>query len=71
MGVLGLACFGEIFWHARLVKVRGAVEGHPFRAPFMAMGGGKHMLPMKAEIRKAIGKDVGDVVTVILEERIK
>jgi hypothetical protein len=37
----------------------------------MAMGGGKHMLPMKAETRKAIGKDVGDTVTVIVEERIK
>jgi Domain of unknown function (DUF1905) len=34
------------------------------------MGGGKHMLPVKAEIREAIGKDVDDVVTVILEERI-
>jgi hypothetical protein len=35
------------------------------------MGGGKHMLPMQAEIRKAIGKDVGDTVTVIVEERIR
>jgi flagellar basal body L-ring protein FlgH len=29
------------------------------------------MLPVKADIREAIGKDVGDVVTVILEERIE
>ena len=36
----------------------------------MAMGDGKHMLPVKAEIREAIGKDVGDVVTVNLEGRI-
>jgi Domain of unknown function (DUF1905) len=28
------------------------------------------MLPMKAEIREAIGKDTGDTVTVTLEERI-
>ena len=54
-----------------LVKVRGRIEGHPFRASFMATGGGKHMLPVKAEIREAIGKDVGDVVTVVLEERIE
>jgi Domain of unknown function (DUF1905) len=54
-----------------LVKVRGRIEGHPFRASFMAMGGGKHMLPVKAEIREAIGEGVGDVATVILEERIE
>jgi Domain of unknown function (DUF1905) len=54
-----------------LVKVRGKIDGRPFRASFMAMGGGKHMLPVKAEIREAIGKDVGDVVTVNLEGRIE
>ncbi len=36
----------------------------------MAMGDGTHKLPVKADIRKAIGKDVGDIVTVVLEERI-
>jgi hypothetical protein len=35
------------------------------------MGGGKHMLPVKAETREAIGKDVGNSVTVELEERIE
>jgi uncharacterized protein DUF1905 len=61
----------KFFGTRGLVKVRGTVEGYPFRSSFMAMGGGKHMLPIKAEIRKAIEKDVGDVVTVLLEERIK
>jgi hypothetical protein len=28
------------------------------------------MLPVKADVRKAIGKDVGNTVTVLLEERI-
>jgi hypothetical protein len=60
----------KFFGTRGLVKVRGRIEGHPFRASFMVMGGGKHMLPVKAEIREAIGKDVGDVVTVKLEERI-
>jgi hypothetical protein len=36
----------------------------------MAMGDGRHMLPVKAEIRKAIGKDVGKIVKVSLEERL-
>jgi hypothetical protein len=34
------------------------------------MGNGKHMLPVKAEVRKVIGKSVGDTVTVRLKERI-
>ena len=37
----------------------------------MAMGNGQHMLPVKAEVRKAIGKEVGDVVSVILQERVE
>ena len=61
----------KFFGTRGLVKVSGRIEEHPFRASFMAMGGGKHMPPVKAEIRDAIGKDVGDVVTVILEERIE
>ena len=36
----------------------------------MALGDGTHMLPVKADVRRAIGKDVGETVTVLLEERI-
>jgi hypothetical protein len=60
----------EFFGTRGLVKIRGKIDGHPFRASFMAMGGGKHMLPVKAEIRQAIGKEVGDTVAILLEERI-
>ena len=60
----------EFFGTRGLVKVRGTIDGHAVRASFMAMGTGRHMLPVKAEVRKAIGKKPGDTVTVHLRERI-
>lgn len=60
----------EVFETRGLVKVRGTIDGYRFQSAFMAMGGGVHKLPVKADLKTLLGKDTGDLVTIRLTERL-
>ena len=59
------------FFNTRgLVKVEGLIDGVPFRSSFMALGDGRHMLPVRKAILSKVEKQVGETVKVKLRARL-
>jgi Domain of unknown function (DUF1905) len=54
-----------------LVKVQATVDSIPFTTSFMALGDGRHKLPVREEIRQRINKQAGDSVTITLLARLR
>ena len=59
-----------LFGTRGLVKISGSIDGEPFTGALMAQGDGTHRLPVKAALRKTIGKEAGDTVHVRIDGRI-
>jgi len=60
----------ELFGTGKTVKVVASVDGEPVTAGLMPTGTGGHMLSISAKLRKKLGKDIGDPVTVRISERL-
>lgn len=64
----GLADF---FGTRRAVRVDATVDGIPLQnVGLMVTGRGGHMLSINAKLRKQLGKEIGDSVTVHLQRRL-
>lgn len=50
------------------VKVKATFDGHPYRGSLATMGRERHCLGVTKKVRKAIGKDPGDKVHVVIEK---
>ena len=61
----------DFFGTRKPVKVAGTIDGHAFTATLLPKGDGNHLIPIKAALRKSVGKENGADVTVRLERRFR
>ena len=58
----------ESIFGKKRVPVIATIDGVPYRGSLVRMGTQCHVLGVLKEIREQIGKDVGDVVDIVIEE---
>jgi hypothetical protein len=57
----------EVFGARSQVKVRGTVNGAPYRSSLMPRGDGSHYMVVNKEVRDRAGVSHGDTVDVVME----
>ncbi len=57
----------EVFGTRGQVRVKGTIDGHPFKSSIAPMGGDTHLLGLHKATRETIGKSIGDMVRIVLE----
>jgi len=57
----------KVFGSKAQVKVRGTVNGVPFRSSLFPRGGGRHYMVVNKDIRDGAGVKRGDTVSVVME----
>ncbi len=67
--IVNLPGSSEAFGTRKPVKVSGTIDGHPFAATLLPLGDGSHMMPVKAALRKTVGKENGVDVAILLDRR--
>ena len=60
----------KFFGTGKSVKVGGTIAGEAYEATMLPVGGGTHMLPLRAAIRRTLGLNLGNEVTVHLTRRL-
>lgn len=59
----------EFFGTGKAVKIGGTVDGYDYEATMLPVGGGTHMMPLRAPFRKVLKKGLGEDVKVHLTHR--
>lgn len=59
----------KLFGKAGHVRIKGTIDGFPFDdTSLMPMGTGEHCIAIRTSVRKAIRKEAGATIEIILEE---
>lgn len=51
---------------AKALKIRARVNGNPYDATLLPVGGGTHMLPLRAPFRRQHKLEIGDQIKLVL-----
>jgi hypothetical protein len=61
----------EVYGTKGQVKVKATFNNHPYRGVIANMGTGCHIIGLRKDIREAIGKQVGDIINVTIEQDLE